>query len=514
MRGEAYAEGGSFAALGPTIRVTSLTVDGVKGVRAWTIAVVAVCGAVLMIAEFAGARMLEIRWGSSLIVWGSTIAVVLGGMAVGYTAGGRLADRRPGPRTLVGVLLAAAGTLLAVAFAGPSVLDWIADLLPGPRAGSLTGALMTLAASAGVLAAASPVALTAVLTAKAAGRDAGRVYAAGAVGSVVGSLGAAFWLVELAGLRALLAGCAAVLVVCAAVGMLLLSSHRRGWMMLAAGVPALALASAALYAASGSYGGGVRAHVETGELSVSVVDEGPIRRLVFPGRLVQSEQDVRVPGRLRLGYTHAIHGATCHARELGRVLMIGVGGGSLVRSIHRVAPEARIDAVELHRPVLELARRWFGLPAGPWVAYHVDDGRRFLTRSNDRYDLIILDAFGTERVPPHLLSREFMTLARDRLNPGGVFAANVIADTDSDLAEAVHATATDAFGSAEVREPVPETGNLIWTVPAGDPRPGCEASQASRLDLPPEAVGGARVEVAVGRVLTDDHNPAGSLSRD
>ena len=90
-----------------------------NGTRGWTIAVVGVCGAVLMIAEFAGARMLETRWGSSLIVWGSTIAVVLGGMAVGYTAGGRLADRRPGARTLVGLLLAAAATLLAVAFGAP-----------------------------------------------------------------------------------------------------------------------------------------------------------------------------------------------------------------------------------------------------------------------------------------------------------------------------------------------------------------------------------------------------------
>ena len=51
-------------------------------------------------------------------MWGSTIAVVLGGMAVGYTAGGRLADGRPGARTLVGVLLTGAGTLLVVAFAG------------------------------------------------------------------------------------------------------------------------------------------------------------------------------------------------------------------------------------------------------------------------------------------------------------------------------------------------------------------------------------------------------------
>jgi spermidine synthase len=467
-----------------------------------------------MVTEFAGARMLETRWGSSLIVWGATIAVVLGGMAVGYTAGGHLADRRPGARTLAGLLLAAAGTLLAVAFGAPALLDQVADLLPGPRSGSLTGAVLTLAAPAAVLAAASPVALTAVISAEAAGRDAGRVYAAGAVGSVAGSLGAAFWLVELAGLRALLAGSAAVLVVCAAAGMLLSSAHRRAWMLLAAGVPALALSSAALHAASGSFGGGIRAHVETGAVSVSVVDEGPIRRLVFPGDLVQSEQDVRSRGKLQLGYTHVVHGAVCRARELDRVLLIGVGGGSLVRSIHQVSPSARIDAVELHEPVLDLARRWFSLPQGPWVAYHVDDGRRFLTRSEEPYDLIILDAFGTERVPPHLLSREFMTHARDTLTPGGTLTANVIADGESDLAEAVQGTIAAVFGSAEVREPAEATGNLIWTAPAGDPRPGCEAAHATTLGLSRETVAGDRVDVAGGRVLTDDRNPADALSRE
>ena len=387
--------------------------------RAWTITTVAVSGAVLMVAEFAGARMLETHWGSSLIVWGSTIAVVLGGMAVGYTAGGRLADRRPGSRTLIALLLVAAGTLLAVALAGATVLRGVAEALPGPRAGSLAGALLTLAAPAAVLAAVSPVALKAVLTAEAAGRDAGRVYTAGTAGSIAGTLGAAFWLVELAGLRGLLAGCAAVLVACAAAGLLVASRHRSAWLLLVVALPVLALASAALHAVSSDASRpGVRAHVETGELSVEVVDAGTSRRLVFPGDLVQSEQDLRRPDRLVLGYAKAMHGATCRAQRLGSVLMIGVGGGSLVRSLHAVAPEARMDAVELHRPVLELARRWFGLPDGPWVTYHVDDGRRFLARSTRRYDLVVLDAFGTETVPAHLLSREFMALVAERLAPG------------------------------------------------------------------------------------------------
>ena len=444
-----------------------------------------------MVAEFAGARMLETHWGSSLIVWGSTIAVVLGGMAVGYTAGGRLADRRPGPKTLVALLLAAAATLLVGAFAGAAVLRGVADLLPGPRAGSLTGALLVLAAPAAVLAAVSPVALKAVLTTEAAGRDAGRVYTAGTAGSIAGTLGAAFWLVELTGLRSLLAGCAAVLVACAAAGLLIGSRNRAGWLLLALGLPLIVLLAAALSAVSSDASRlDVREAVETGELSVRVVDDGPVRQLLFPGDLVQSEQDLRRPERLRLRYTHAVHGATCRARELRSVLMIGVGGGSLVRSLHAVAPGARVDAVELHRPVLELARRWFGLPDGPWVDYHVDDGRRFLAGTTRRYDLIVLDAFGTETVPAHLLSREFMALARERLEPGGVLAANVIAAPGSELAEAVHATVSDAFGTAEVRAPDPPTGNLVWSAPAAAPRPGCEAAQAATLGLPAAALRG------------------------
>ena len=187
------------------------------------------------------------------------------------------------------------------------------------------------------------------------------------------------------------------------------------------------------------------------------------------------------------------------------MLLIGVGGGSLVRSVHRVAPGATIDAVELHRPVLELARRWFGLPAGPWVDYHVDDGRRFLGRAGERYDLIVVDAFGTERVPPHLLSREFMILARDRLTAGGVLTANVIASPGSELAEAVQATVTDAFGSAVVRAPVPATGNLVWAAPANAPRPGCETAQARGAR--PALGGGARRRGRGGRRPRADRRP-------
>ncbi|HEV8267943.1 MAG TPA: fused MFS/spermidine synthase, partial [Thermoanaerobaculia bacterium] len=74
-------------------------------------AAVFVAGAALMGLEIAGSRVLAPVFGTSIFVWGSLITTFLASLAVGYWAGGRLADRRPEP-ALLASLLAAAGVIL------------------------------------------------------------------------------------------------------------------------------------------------------------------------------------------------------------------------------------------------------------------------------------------------------------------------------------------------------------------------------------------------------------------
>ena len=59
------------------------------------------------------------------------------------------------------------------------------------------------------------------------------------------------------------------------------------------------------------------------------------------------------------------------------------------------------------------------------MRYHEGDGRVFLNRRKDTYDLILVDAFHGGYVPFHLLTREFYTLVKQRLAPGGAAAFNV-----------------------------------------------------------------------------------------
>ena len=82
--------------------------------------------------------------------------------------------------------------------------------------------------------------------------------------------------------------------------------------------------------------------------------------------------------------------------------------------------------VELDPAVVETAYRWFALPRDRRIDIEVDDGRRYLQRHDDRYDVIMLDAFYADGVPFHMTTLEFAELLHDRLTPGGVVAVNVI----------------------------------------------------------------------------------------
>src|ERR1041385_3859724 len=71
-------------------------------------------GASVMAAELLGAKMLAPYFGSSLYVWSSVLGITLGGLALGYFAGGILSQKKNAERDLYAVLLASAIFLIAM----------------------------------------------------------------------------------------------------------------------------------------------------------------------------------------------------------------------------------------------------------------------------------------------------------------------------------------------------------------------------------------------------------------
>ena len=100
-----------------------------------------------------------------------------------------------------------------------------------------------------------------------------------------------------------------------------------------------------------------------------------------------------------------------------------------------------IDGVELDPAVSRVGRRYFGMDDNPRLTVHDVDARPFLRASDERYDLIVVDAYRQPYVPFYLATREFFRLVREHLTPGGIVALNVAAvPEDKRLVRAVGGT--------------------------------------------------------------------------
>jgi hypothetical protein len=198
-------------------------------------------------------------------------------------------------------------------------------------------------------------------------------------------------------------------------------------------------------------------------------------------------------------------------REPRRMLVIGNAGGTIARAYGRFYPQVHIDGVEIDGKVNDVARRFFGAGDNPRLRLITADGRPFLARSSELYDLIVVDAYRQPYVPFQLATQEFFALAREHLRPGGALALNVAATpSDHRLSEAIETTVLTAFPQAWRLSPL----SFNDVVLALD-RPLARAELLSRFErvsgalrplLPPVR---AHLEPARprGRPLTDDRAP-------
>jgi spermidine synthase len=159
-----------------------------------------------------------------------------------------------------------------------------------------------------------------------------------------------------------------------------------------------------------------------------VADKGGVRSLYF-GDILQSSIGLDRPGTLIEDYNRAMMSALIFRDNPGTVLLIGLGGCSLVHFLLNAFPECTIDVVEIRQKVIALAHDFFLLPRvnshlGIFHAAGQDFIRQQRNRGN-RYDLIIIDAFDEDGPAVSLLEKDFLASCRDSLNEGGIFAINL-----------------------------------------------------------------------------------------
>jgi len=113
-------------------------------------------------------------------------------------------------------------------------------------------------------------------------------------------------------------------------------------------------------------------------------------------------------------------------REASDVAVVGLGAGSLAAYVREFQ---RWTFYEIDPAVERIARdpRYFTFlnTCGTRCQVVLGDARLSLARSSARYDGIVLDAFSSDAIPVHLLTREAFTLYLERLKPGGVLVFHV-----------------------------------------------------------------------------------------
>jgi len=163
--------------------------------------------------------------------------------------------------------------------------------------------------------------------------------------------------------------------------------------------------------------------------AVEISEDDGVRLLHIGGDAIQSAIRLASPEALELDYTRAMMAFLLFHPQPAHIAMVGLGGGSIARFVHRRMAASRITVVEIRADVVEAARRFFGLPADDErLAVVADDGAAWVPRHPGCADVLLLDAFEDGKQVPTLCREAFYAAARAALRPGGILVANFIAD--------------------------------------------------------------------------------------
>jgi spermidine synthase len=464
-------------------------------------------GAGTLSTEIAASRLLAPYFGSSTIVWANIIGLILVYLSLGYWLGGKVADRRPDPRLLGWIVIAAALFIAVLPFVARPVLDAAVRGLDAVSVGAVVGsffaALALFAVPVTLLGAVSPFAIRLALdNVGEAGTVAGRLYALSTVGSIVGTFASALVLIPLIGTQRTMLLSAALLVLA---GALVLGAR---WQLLTVGVAALLFVPASTIKASS----GLIYETESAYQYIQVLQKPNGSRLLKLNEGV-AVHSVWYPHSVLTGgeWDMFLVVPPLLGQPAENMLIIGNAGGTTARAYGKLYPDVRIDGVEIDPKVTETGRKYFGLGDNPNLRVVTADGRPYLAGTDKRYDLILVDAYRQPYIPFYLATREFFRLARDHLTPGGVLAINVAAvPGDDQLGDALGTTMLAEFPAVWRWRPL--RFNELLVAVSG---PTTEATLRRRVGEVPLAArslvplfrAGIEPVSAHGEPLTDDRAP-------
>lgn len=203
--------------------------------------------------------------------------------------------------------------------------------------------------------------------------------------------------------------------------------------------------------------------------TVTVLEDAECRVLRFDEVFEQSKMRRSAPFEPVFNYSKVMLFAAMF-RPCRNALILGLGGGSLVRSLQHMDAQLQLTAVDNRAAVLELARQYFLIEPSPTLTLHCQDAVSYLQQASC-VDLIFADLYIAMQMAESQRQSSFVELCLQRLNPGGWLAINYERhqDVDDKLLRVLYRAVDDVYWCA-----IPH-GNAVVLAGRVDPQIGMAA---------------------------------------
>ena len=159
--------------------------------------------------------------------------------------------------------------------------------------------------------------------------------------------------------------------------------------------------------------------------NIEISQQGNLRLLHTDHQTVQSALNVDHPEQMPLPYMHAMMAGLLFQTPPKTCLLLGLGGGDLVRYLHHHLPACHVTAVEQDAQMVHISHQYFQRPRADNIAIHVDDAGEFIKQYQHPTDLLLIDLYG-DKLPPLLDTAAFYDECHRALSSAGILAINLL----------------------------------------------------------------------------------------
>jgi spermidine synthase len=385
-----------------------------------------ICGAVTMIMEIVGSRVLAPFLGTSIVVWTSLIGVILGSLSLGYFWGGRAADRSPSIHVFSVIIFAAGAFIVLIVFIKAPILNLVQSRIDNLCLGALAAIVSLFAAPSILLGMVAPYAIRLKMkNVESSGAVAGNIYAFSTIGSIAGTFAAGFFLIPFLGSTNIFFLLAALLFTTS-----IIVCSRRIFRIKSAMLFFALAAFSVLAAKPNSLWPRGTVDMDTMYNRLLIVTDmsgvHPTRSLIMDPYGIQSAMYLD-SDELVFEYTKFFRLAGYFKPDIGKALLFGGAAYSYPKDFLYRHPGAQMDVVEIDPGMTEVAKKYFNLPDDPRLRIFHEDARTFLNKTANRYDVIFGDAFNSRlSIPYQLTTVGAVEKIYNLLDDGGVAMINLV----------------------------------------------------------------------------------------